>query len=82
MAKLLSHFDPSSLGSFGFQAAEGEGFLGGVRSVAETFSRIKLYPYFDAAHFLLMALAIREETIHADRMHNLPNLILLNLFIL
>lgn len=68
MAKLLSSFDPSALGSFGIKAAEGEGFLGGVRNIAETLSRIKLYPYFDAAHFLLMALAVREESIHADRM--------------
>lgn len=69
MAKLLSAFDPSSLGSFGINATEGEGFLGGVRNIAETLSRIRLYPYFDACHFLLMALAVREESIHADRMN-------------
>ena len=71
MAKLLSHFDPRSLGSFGIKADEGEGFLGGVRSIAETLSRLKLYPYFDAAHFLVMAMSVREETVHADRMQAL-----------
>lgn len=30
--------------------------------IADTVSRIKMYPYFDIAHYALMCMAVREDT--------------------
>lgn len=57
-----------------------------IEDVANTFAKLRMYPYFDICHYILMSIAVKEDTpqsglfwwsdAHLQDHHNFPGGIL------